>query len=587
MLMKISDYIVSFLAEKNVTHVFGYPGGMVTHLMDSLDRCGDKISAHVNCHEQGSAFCACGYAQTCHRPGCAYATSGPGATNLITGIADAYYDSIPCLFITGQVNTYESKGDLSVRQKGFQETDIVNIVKSITKYVSRVDNAEMIKYELEKAYVMAVKGRPGPVLLDIPMNIQRAEIDPQQLVGFSELSPEDHVDYGGIVKMLLETLSNAERPLLIGGAGIDAAGMVQEFRDFVEASGIPVVTSMVGVDLLPSDSACRLGFLGAYGHRVANLAVAKSDLILSLGSRLDCRQTGANLGAFAPDARLIRVEIDRDEATNRIKADEVLVTADLKRLLPLMNAGPKYTMRDRFSNWRAHCSEMMWKLAGIDDRQPNQIIRAISEMIPDGAAVTTDVGQNQVWVAQSFIVKEHQRILFSGGHGAMGYSLPAAIGAYYADGRPVVCFCGDGGLQMNIQELQLIAREKIPIKIVLLNNYSLGMIRHFQEMYFESNYSQTVPEKGYTAPNFHKIADAYGIDYFESEGAESVAALKAVLESDRAALIEIRLTGNTYVFPKLSMGRPPYDQDPLMERTLLDSLMAPPHKGAPIGAETE
>ena len=253
--MKLSDYIVTFLIEKKITDVFGYPGGMVTHLMDSFYKYKETISAHVNYNEQGSAFCACGYAQTSHKPGIAYATSGPGATNLITGIANAYFDSVPAIFITGQVNTYESKGDLLVRQKGFQETDIVSIVKSITKYAVRIDDAKNIRYELEKAFYISCNGRPGPVLIDIPMNIQRADIIPEDLLEYETEGHEiESLYYEKIKNLILDMLQKSKRPVILAGNGINSANLVDEFRSFANLVGIPVVTSMIGRDVI-SDNA--------------------------------------------------------------------------------------------------------------------------------------------------------------------------------------------------------------------------------------------------------------------------------------------------------------------------------------------
>ena len=566
--MKLSDYIVSFLISKEVTHVFGYPGGMVTHLMDSLDKYSNQIKVCTNYHEQACAFSACGYAQYSHKLGVAYATSGPGATNLMTGIANAYFDSIPTLFITGQVNTYEQKGDTLVRQKGFQEMDVVSVVKPIAKYATMIKKAEDIKYELEKAYYYAMSGRKGPVILDIPMDIFRAEINLDELLGFNIIE-EEKVDYHHFAEILKQQLLKAQNPLIIAGAGISKANKVDEFRQLIEILKIPVVTSMIAIDCLASDSPYNFGFIGAYGHRYANFATAKSDLIISIGSRLDCRQTGSNKEAFSENATLIRIEIDENEVSNKIKSDEIQIICDIEKLLPvLLDTGFEVHCEE----WLKTCNMLKTELEQLDCENGNIIVEKLSHLIDDGSVITTDVGQNQVWVAQSFQNKNKQRILFSGGHGSMGYSLPAAIGAYYGSEKPVISFNGDGGLQMNIQELQLIAREQIPIKVVVLNNNSLGMIRHFQEMYFESNYVQTREEKGYTSPDFIKIADAYGIRSIHINSIEQIKSLKYVLSDALPILINIDLGNTTYVYPKLAMGRPIHDQDPLMNRELFKKL---------------
>src|SRR5665648_316543 len=570
--MKLSDYIVSFLVQKRITDVFGYPGGMVTHLMDSFDKYKDSIKAHVNYHEQGAAFCACGYGQTSNLPGVAYATSGPGATNLITGIADAFYDSIPCLFITGQVNTYESRGELQVRQRGFQETDIVSITTPITKYSVQITEAESIRCELEKAFFISMDGRPGPVLLDIPMNIQRAEIDPEKLLSYSP-NLNQACGYFDEIETLLYELRQAKKPVIIAGAGIRSAGMTQEFDVWIEKIKVPVVTTMIGIDCIPSDSPYNFGFLGAYGHRFANFALAKCDLIISLGSRLDSRQTGNDKKIFAENAKLLRIDIDDGEATNKLKEDERLLLCDLRKLLPEMNLEDRFNFGNNYQSWLGECSNLKKQLSKLDNEPTNALIEKISSYIPKGAVITTDVGQNQVWVAQSFQVKSGQKVLFSGGHGAMGYSLPAAIGAYYARKVPVYSFNGDGGFQMNIQELQFIVREQIPVKILLINNHSLGMIRHFQEMYFDSKFVQTSADWGYTTPDFCKVAAAYGLKTYTINNLSDCETLEEIFGCPGPAFIHVLCDDKTYVYPKLSMGKPIHDQDPLMERELFNRLI--------------
>ncbi len=555
--MKASDYIVEFIEKQNITDVFGYPGGMVTHLMDSLSK--SSIRSHVTYHEQGAAFAACGYAQTTGKVGVAYATSGPGATNLITGICNAYFDSTPTLFITGQVNTFESKGDLGVRQRGFQETDIVSIVKPVTKYAVRITDASKLRFHLEQAFHIAQKGRKGPVLLDIPMDIFRADIDPDMLEGFTphETEPESSFDE------LLDAIGASSRPVILAGSGIKTAGAVKLLNEVAAHLSIPVITTMLAVDIC-KDS---YGFIGAYGSRTANFIAAKSDLVISLGARLDVRQIGANRSAFAPDACIVRVEIDKDELSLKAHEDEIQINADVKDALKAM-----LTIQARPVNeWNNVCDTIRDELKDIDNKLPNKLVQKISDMIPEGSVITTDVGQNQVWVAQSFNVKADQRIFFSGGHGAMGYSLPAAIGCALASGREVYSFSGDGGIQMNIQELQTIARENIPVKIILFNNCALGMIRHFQEMYFDNNYVQTIPSGGYTVPDFGAIAGAYKIPYTCVEDVSDID--EKLFAQEGPQFIEVKINEPTYVFPKLEFGKPNQDQEPLLPRELFNKLM--------------
>lgn len=440
--MKVSDFIVEFLIGKGITDVFGYPGGMVTHLMDSLKKYENKISSHVNYHEQASSFCACGYAQITNKPGIAFATSGPGATNLLTGIANSYFDSIPTIFITGQVNTYEAKGNLNIRQKGFQETDIVKIAEPITKYCKYIDNAENIKYELEKAYYISMNGRKGPVLLDIPMNIFRAEVETKKLTGYARKDSETKLQKENM-NLIHSEILKSKRPLIIAGAGIDSAGLNKEFKELINRLKIPVVTSMIAVDLQNYNSKYNFGFIGAYGHRYANFLIEKSDLIITLGTRLDCRQTGANKEYFARNAKIIRIDIDEGEFENKIKENEIQILADVKEIVQEMLKDERFILKGKFENWIEKCQELKQELNKIDNEEGNKIINKISSIINEDAIITTDVGQNQVWISQSFKVKNNQRILFSGGLGSMGYSLPAAIGAYYAKKGQTICFTGD------------------------------------------------------------------------------------------------------------------------------------------------
>ncbi|WP_251391938.1 thiamine pyrophosphate-binding protein [Mediterraneibacter agrestimuris] len=565
--MKVSDYIVEFLIEKEISDVFGYPGGMAAHLIDSFDKYKEDITIHTNYHEQASAFAANGYAQVTGKVGVAYSSSGPGATNLITGICNAFFDSIPTLFLTGQVNTYEAKKDLPIRQKGFQETEILPIVKSVTKYCAYIEHESDIRYELEKAFYFAQEGRKGPVLLDIPMNIQRMDIDPENLRSFQlEQQQKSQID----ISVITQSIKNSKRPVLLVGAGTKPENTKKLVRQLVEKWRIPLVSSMLAVDVVSSDEEMNFGFIGAYGNRAANFIIAKSDLVIAIGSRLDVRQVGGQRENFAPDAQLIRVDIDEGELFNRVNNREKHICADAQEILQKILAEP-IDIGESLHQWRQICNKIRKKLYGIDDKTPNIITNKIGKAIPDGYTITTDVGQNQVWVAQSFYIKQNQNVFFSGGLGSMGYSLPAAIGAYYGSKKPVVSFNGDGGLQMNIQELQFITREKLPIAIVVLNNRALGMIRHFQEMYFDGCYSQTVNGNGYESPDFKKIAQAYGIKYCLISEEKEIKEDSFIITEP--ILIEVVFNENTYVFPKLEFGKPNQDQEPLLDRQLYEELM--------------
>lgn len=566
--MKASDFVVEYLIEKKITDVFGYPGGMVTHLMDSFSKYEHKIKAHVTYNELGAAFAACGYAQVTGKPGVAYATSGPGATNLITGICNAYMDSIPTIFITGQVNSFEQKGNMNVRQRGFQETDIVSMVKGITKYAVKINDADKLKECLDRAFYESLNGRMGPVLLDMAMDVTRTDIDVNKLKGWIPCNYEEkNMLSEKSLQRIVSAITGAQRPVVLLGNGIDRAKDNTSWKNMLNHIGVPVVSSMIAVDI-QTELDNYFGFIGAYGDRTANFIVAKSDLVIAIGSRLDVRQVGAKRENFAPDSKIFRIDIDAGELEYKVHNDEVDIVAD--SYLALQCICKEWSrIKPDYSSWRKTCGVIYKELHGHDDKNYNDFVRKISGLIGNNSVITTDVGQNQVWVAQSFDVKDGQRILFSGGHGAMGYSLPAAIGACIGSGKRTYCFTGDGGLQMNIQELQFINREKLPITIILFNNNALGMIRHFQEMYFHDNYYQTVPSGGYDNPDFEKLSKAYGFDYKQIKETDD----NISFDIDKPTFIEVVLNDKTYVFPKLEFGKPNQDQEPLLDRKLFNKLM--------------
>ncbi|MBU3191622.1 thiamine pyrophosphate-binding protein [Clostridium bowmanii] len=579
--MKLSDYVATFLKDNGVTTVFGYQGGAVTHFVDSIYKI-EGIKFISNHHEQASAFAAEGYARVSGNIGVCTATSGPGATNLITGIGSAYFDSIPCLYITGQVNTYEYKRNKEIRQEGFQETDIVSIVKPITKYAIMITEAERIKYFLEKAFYIAKSGRPGPVLIDLPMNVQRAEINPDDLVGFYdceeykrkiqiEVNIED-------VQSLIELIKKSKRPVILAGGGIRLAKAEEKLEKLIELTGIPVVSTLMGIDSVNNEHKCYVGYMGAYGTRYSNLAVANCDLLIVLGSRLTTRQTSSITDSFAREAKIVHVDIDRNELNIKIKED-LSIECDLDLFIDNLNQSLKDChYKFDFSSWicKINNYKKMYPSfqshKNINEIDPNDFMNKISEMLHPNSIVCLDIGQNQIWASQSLKLKKNQRLLNAGGMGAMGFGLPSAIGAFYArSNSKIVAITGDGGIQMNIQELQTIAREKIPIKIIIMNNNALGMIRHFQEMYFQSNYYGTID--GYSAPNFAKISEAYGIKSFKVSDESQMNQLKEKLNDDESYVIEVELKSITYVTPKLGMGRPIEDQEPLLDRKELEENM--------------
>ncbi len=568
--MKVTDYIISFLIDKHVTDIFGYPGGVICHLIDSATKCQNSIAVHTTYHEQGAAFAACGYAMSSSNIGVAFATSGPGATNLVTGVANAYFDSIPVLFFTGQVDTYTMKKDIPIRQRGFQETDIVKIMEPITKYSVCIDDLKAIRYELEKAYYLATSGNPGPVVIDLPADIQRANIDIDDLEGFSPSSVEEDRSLEASFDTIKEALEASERPCLLIGNGIKISGQEENIKILVETLRIPAVFSMPAFDILAYDHEFNYGFIGANGHRYGNFILGKSDLIITMGSRLDLKQVGNIRENFAPQAQIIRIDIDAGNLLYKVHQDEVDLKIDVKKLIPYLlqhiDMLPKCN-----TTWNNVCKVLKNELQGFDEKEYNHLITKIGDKIPDNYSITSDVGQSGVWIAQNLHLKKSQRVYMSAGHGAMGFSLPAAIGVYYGRKKPVVCFNGDGGLQMNVQELQFIKREKLPIKVIVINNEALGMIRGFQEANFDRNYSQTIEGKGYKAPDFKKIALAFDLTYTKIDNISELNGI--LLEDNSRMLIEVHVPVETELNPNFGRNGVIQDQRPYIERDKFNELM--------------
>ncbi|MDZ4655337.1 MAG: thiamine pyrophosphate-binding protein [Coriobacteriia bacterium] len=560
--MKASDYIATFLAEQGVRTVYEMAGGMITHLLDSLHRLGDIEIVSVH-HEQAAAFAAEAGARMTGVPGVAMATSGPGATNLLTAIGSCFFDSVPVVFITGQVNTHELRGDSGVRQAGFQETDIIAVASPLTKAAWQVMSAEDVPGMLAVAFRLALEGRPGPVLLDIPMDVQRQQVDaPSRAVG----TPVRKVPEG--IDAILDEIARAERPLVLAGGGVRSAGAATSVRELTEILSIPVVNSLMGVDVLPYDHSLRVGLIGTYGNRWANLALRDADCVVVLGARLDVRQTGADTESFSAKKTLVRVDIDPAQLLWRIPS-KLVVRADIGAFAWTALERARERVWPDWSGWceTIEAYRYEWpdegELAGITGINPAKFMHALSARGGAASAYVVDVGQNQMWAAQSLRLCDGQRFLTSGGMGAMGFALPAAIGAALAaPGKPVVAITGDGGAQVNIQELETIARLGLPVKIVVLNNECLGMVRQFQDELFESRYQSTL--WGYGAPDFVSISGAYGIRARAVETPVEVDDALDWLMSEPAepGLLEVKLNTSTCVRPKVSFGNPVYVMDP-------------------------
>lgn len=563
--MKLSDYIISVFEQQKINVIFGYMGGMITHLVDSIYKY-ENIKFVQTYHEQSAAIAAEGYAIGTNNIGIAIATSGPGATNMITGIADAYFDSIPVLYITGQVNTYEYKNNKPIRQQGFQETDVVAIVKPITKYAVLITDAQNIKYELEKALYLAKNGRPGPVLLDIPMDIQRMVINPLELRGYT---PEEEVIHNKYdVDQIKELIQNAQRPMvLVGGGALQAKVLVNEF---IKKHNLPVISSLRGLGIINEDTRNYMGMIGSYGNRCANMSIANVDLLIVLGSRLDTRQTGAMFTEFMKDGVIIHVDIDRNELEynrlqNRIQI-HTDVTSFLSGIENIYFSNSLEEWNDYLCTLKSEYNQEKEIQRFVENKTPYKFIQTLSNYSNENDIYTIDIGQNQMWAAQTLQLKKGQQFITSGGLAPMGFALPVAVGMAFAEPhKTIYCICGDGGFHIALQSLMLVSQYNLNIKIIVLNNKALGMITQFQQLYFDGRTTGTTTSGGYEVPNIKNISSAYNLPYYQINEAYLVNnKLMNEIFNSRNGIVECIIDGQTSVSPKLEYNKPIEKPTPLL-----------------------
>ncbi|WP_421223249.1 acetolactate synthase 2 catalytic subunit [Aeromonas sp. 602293] len=537
--MNGAQFLVQALKKQGVTQVFGYPGGAIMPVYDALY---DGGLAHQLCrHEQGAAMAAVGYARASGQVGVCIATSGPGATNLVTGLAEALLDSVPLVAISGQVPCS------AIGTDAFQEVDVLGMSLSCTKHSFMVTDAADLGRVLAEAFAIATEGRPGPVLIDLPKDVQLAAV-PAQSPLFAVEEPE--VLNPSELTAARTLLAAAERPVLYVGGGVGMANAEQQLRDFAAATGMPAVTTLKGIGALDPDSTVYLGMLGMHGTKSANYAVQQCDLLLVVGARFDDRVTG-KLEEFAPEAKVIHLDVDAAEFGKR-RAAEVGITTDLKLVLP------RLAMTLDIAPWREHCAAMAREYAFRYDH-PGQAIYApallkqLSAKLPESSVVACDVGQHQMWVAQHMRFTSPRNHLSSAGLGTMGFGLPAAIGAKMS--RPedeVVLVSGDGSFMMNVQELGTIRRAQLKVKMVLLDNQRLGMVRQWQELFFDGRYSETNLSDN---PDFVALAAAFGIPGETITCKEEIGpALDRLLASESAYLLHVAISEEENVWPLVPPG---------------------------------
>jgi len=555
--MKGTEIFVECLRREGVEVIFGHPGGAILPIYDRLY---DAEIRHILMrHEQAAAHAADGYARASGRVGVAMATSGPGATNLVTGIASAFMDSVPMVVFTGQVPS------TLIGTDAFQEADVVGITRPCTKHNYLVLRTEDLARTIREAFYLARTGRPGPVLVDLPKDIQLSECEfeyPEQvhLRGYRPVLEGEREAIRRAAVAILE----AERPVIYAGGGVIASDGAEELRRLAEMGRIPVATTLMGLGGFPTEHPLSLGMLGMHGSWYANTAISRCDLLIALGVRFDDRVTG-KLSEFAPTARKIHVDIDPAEINKNVRVD-IPIVGDVRRVLSVLNAEVEELVSAHSTaawvrkreQWLAQIAE--WKRAypfryEYDEQviKPQWVIEEIARITQGEAILTTDVGQHQMWAAQYYRFKHPRTWITSGGLGAMGFGLPAAIGAWFARrDRPVIAICGDGSFQMTMQELAVVAEHRIPVKVVILNNFFLGMVRQWQQIFYNGRYAASDLR---VSPDYAKIAEAYGLrGHTVRRPEELVGLLEQTLLASEPVILDVQVAAEENVYPMVPPG---------------------------------
>ena len=580
--MNVSDYVLKFLVSKKIKDVFLITGGAISFMIDAFSR-NKNIKYTCVAHEQAAGMMADAYSRLGPNLSCTMVTSGPGATNLITGIACSWFDSIPAIHITGQVNSYEKQGSQpgtkNTRQIGFQETDIVSITKPITKFSYQLKKPNEIKYILEKACHIAQSGRPGPVVIDIPMDFQKTAIIESKLVGFKLPKKKIKINIlNAKIKEVITLIKKASRPVILIGGGIKISRSERKLDKLLKKLKIPIVTTWSGVDLVDYNNSDYIGNVGVYGSRSANFTVQNSDLLLCLGSRLDTRITGGVPSSFARDSKVIVVDIDKNELSKKRGLKIYLkINEDLSVFLESLNKKIKVYQNKNQEKWLKKCLEWKIKYPIIKKKyyqqkkfvNPYVFFGELSNLLNNKSIIIADDGGHLTWAIQAFKIKKGQKLFSAFGNSPMGYAFPAAIGASVLRNKSkIICIDGDGSIQMNIQELQTVVANKLPVKIIVLNNNGYGIIKQFQELYLDKRYEATTPGSGVTNPNFKKVAEAYGIRHnLIKDNSKIKKVLRNAIRSNKPEFIEVLLKSDQKIIPKLQFGNPIEDLSPLLERS--------------------
>lgn len=584
--MKLSDYVIDYLHSRGTGHVFGMSGGAAVHLFDSAKKHPGVKTTFVT-HEQAAAMAADGYYRVGGQLGACVVTSGPGVTNLLTGVCCSYYDSVPALMLTGQVATHRLRGARKVRQVGFQETDSTSIYASVTKYAQQLKRPDDIGALLDCAYAEANAGRPGPVLVDIPDDLQRAEIEPARLdraTAPPRAPPPDGLAQQ--VETLLGRIRSAARPAIVIGGGLSTPRLADELRDFLADLPVPVLQTWAGLDLLPFDWPHRIGTFGVYGSRLGNFVVQNADLIVCLGTRLSQNLTGGVLGTFAPNARIVMVDVDPGEM-DKFDGYGIEVSDRIQCLmsdfLRAAKDGGKSAAPPRIGPWLGTIDRWRAELPDDHPRAPpddagfvdaHHFVRRLSDVLAEDEIVFVDTGGNLTWTCNSLRVKRGQRVLSAWNFTPMGYAVPAAIGgAAAAPERPITCIIGDGGLQLCLGELATVVRHQLPLKIVLFNNHSHGIQKQTLETWLGGEFAGVDPASGLGLSDFPAVARAMGLPVVTiASSSEIDAKLAEVYATSGPVFCNVEINPDQKLHPVLKSGDPLDNQMPFLSAERLQAL---------------
>lgn len=581
--MKLSDFIAAFLYKQGIKHVYVVSGGAIIHSIDSVAKHQGMEYICVQ-HEQAAGAAADAYSRIGQAIGTVMVTSGPGATNLTTSICNAYFDSIPCLFICGQVTTPRLRPSPNLRQKGFQETDIVSLFSSITKYVTRVMDPLDIQYELQKAMYLSREGRPGPVVIDIPDDLQRMDIDPARLKEFHPPPVQAMTFDKNDLEQVLFFLKESQRPVMILGAGVRIAGAIEPVLNFARRAYIPVLLTWGGKDLMPHDDELNMGGLGVVGPRWGNFAVQNADLIIAAGTRLSQMITGGKTSLFAPQAKKVLIDIDPQELVKFTSNDFHLDLGIEAQLTPFFDALTAAVGQDadRFKSWRAQIRA--WekaypicpadKYAKTDFVDGHVFVKELSKATAQGDVYITDTGANISWTLQAVEMKQGQRMISAWNHTPMGYALSASIGAVCAGAARVLCLTGDGGLMMNIEELATIRRYNMNVKVFIFSNDGHAIQKQTMDTWLNSHYAAVDQKTGLSFPDFIKTAEAFHLPAVRiRHHSELKAGIQQVLAAPGPMVCELMINPDQKIEPMLKFGAGLEDLNPKLSPAEIAEIM--------------